>query len=58
MLSFAMIIQCMFDILPIPVRTPPAGTSSPGYNSWPASGDSSRNDVPGSISAAIRLCIF
>lgn len=34
---------------------PPAGTSSPGYTSCPANVDNSRNGVPVSMSAVIRL---
>jgi hypothetical protein len=54
-LSFATIIQVTPSIMPRPVIIPPAGTSSPGYTSYPANGDSSRKDVPGSMRVVMRL---
>ena len=55
MLSLATTIHDTPCTVPTPVMMPPAGTSSPGYSSNPASGESSRNDVPGSMSAVTRL---
>jgi len=43
------------ETVPTPLRIPPEGTSSPGYSSWPANGESSRKEVPGSMSAVTRL---
>lgn len=54
-LSLATIMHMVPSTVPIPVTIPPAGTSSPGYTSWPARADNSRKEVPGSTRAVMRL---
>lgn len=54
-LSFATIKHETPWTVPTPVMIPPAGTSSPEYNPCPANEDSSRNGVPASMRAVIRL---
>lgn len=54
-LSLATIMQDTPWTVPTPVMIPPAGISSPGYSCCPAKDDSSRKDVPESMSVVIRL---
>ena len=52
--SFATIITSRPLTEPTPVTTPPDGTASSPYRSWPASGESSRKGEPGSRRASTR----